>query len=48
MKVSWRDAMVGVGTLLVAGGLWMIYPPAALIALGLGLIGFDILLERRA
>jgi len=47
MKPSWRDLMLGTGVVLVAGGLWMIYPPAALIGAGLALIGLDILLERR-
>ncbi len=47
MKLGWRDLMAAAGVALVAGGLWMIYPPAALIGAGLAMIGLDILLERR-
>lgn len=34
MKLDSSDVLILVGTALAAVGLWIIYPPAALIALG--------------
>lgn len=34
------DGLALAGALLVAGGLWWIYPPAALIAVGSALVAF--------
>ena len=34
MKVDRWDMLVAVGTALVAGGLWFIWPPAVLFWLG--------------
>jgi hypothetical protein len=45
--LHWDLAAV-VGVLLVAAGLWWIYPPAALICLGLGAIGAALLGARTA
>lgn len=37
-----NDVMTVIGIGCLAGGLWMIYPPAALIGLGLALIGIGL------
>jgi hypothetical protein len=38
-----NDAVTLMGVGLLAAGLWMVYPPAALIAVGLALVIFGIL-----
>jgi len=38
-----NDAVTLVGMGLLAAGLWMVYPPAALIAVGLALVGMGLM-----
>ena len=38
-----NDAVTLVGVGLLAAGLWMVYPPAALIAVGLALVGMGLM-----
>jgi hypothetical protein len=40
--VDRNDVVTVLGMGLLAGGLWMVYPPAALIVVGLALITFGI------
>ncbi len=42
-----RDALGVIGLGLLAGGCWMVYPPAALVLPGLVLIGVAIFGVRR-
>lgn len=44
--VSLWDVVAALGALVVAAGLWWIYPPAGLIALGLVLIATGVLGTR--
>jgi hypothetical protein len=41
------DGMAAVGLILVAGGLWMIWPPLAFIVVGALLIVFAMWIARR-
>ena len=38
-----NDVVTLVGVGLLAAGLWMVYPPAALIAVGLALVGMGLM-----
>ena len=38
MKIDLPDVVALAGLLTAAAGVWMIYPPAALIVLGVGLM----------
>ena len=38
-----NDVVVILGVGCLAGGLWMVYPPAALIGIGLALVGLGVL-----
>ena len=42
MKIDLYDVLALAGGVVLAAGLWMIYPPAALIGLGLALVGFGL------
>ena len=37
--VDSRDIIISISLLMVGVGCWLIYPPAALIAMGIGLFG---------
>lgn len=42
-KMDRNDVVGIIGAVLVTAGLWMIYPPAALIVLGCGLVTLALL-----
>lgn len=43
-EIDPNDVIGALGLLLVAAGIWWIYPPAGLIAAGLMLIGLAVIL----
>ncbi len=46
--IDWKDAVAVVGASLIVAGSWWIYPPAGVIALGLGLVGLAVVLSYGA
>ena len=45
-SIDARDIIAGIGALIVVVGLWMIYPPVAVVMLGVVLVAGAILGAR--